>query len=71
MEEGREEEGEAVTGGRVTDLGHDLRDGDQLIGTTGEFIATFDYGVGIDYSHRYALCGVAVVVVVDDNEDSG
>ena len=69
MEGGREEEGEAVTGGRVTNLGHDLRDGDQFVGTTGEFIAAFNEGVGIDYSHRYALCGVAVVVV--DDEYSG
>ena len=42
MEGGREEEGEAVTGGRVTDLGHDLKDGDQLVSTAGEFIAAFD-----------------------------
>ena len=46
LEEGsmewREEEGEAVTGGRVTDLGHDLKDGDQLVSTAGEFIAAFD-----------------------------
>ena len=40
--EWREEEGEAVTGGRVTNLGHDLRDGDQFVGTTGEFIAAFN-----------------------------
>ena len=36
------EEGEAVTGGRVTDLSHDLRDGDQLVGIAGEFITAFD-----------------------------
>ena len=42
VEGGREEEGEAVMRGRVTDLSHDLRDGDQLVGTTSEFIVAFD-----------------------------
>ena len=42
VEGGREEEGKAMTRGRVTDLGHDLRDGDQLVGTVSEFIAAFD-----------------------------
>ena len=42
MEGGREEEGKEMTRGRVTNLGHDLRDGDQLVGTVSEFIAGFD-----------------------------
>ena len=40
MEGGGEEEREAVTGGWVAHLGHDFKDGDELVGNVGEFIAS-------------------------------
>lgn len=48
-------DGEAVAGNRVTDLVHDLGDGDELVGAVGEALSALNDGIGIDDSDGYAL----------------
>jgi hypothetical protein len=59
--QGQGEEGEAVTGGGITDLGQDLGDGDEPVGAAGEAIAAVDDGVGVDHGHGYAFGGLAAI----------